>query len=400
MKYADQNRLKEKWFDYFQDTLEYLRDRDLLRSLCPITPPTGPEVMIHGKRYLLFCSNDYLGLADDPRMKQAASQAALTFGTGAGASRLISGNLELYNTLEQEVSRLKLTEASLVFSSGFAANVGVIPALCGAPDDLIISDELNHASIIDGCRLSKARVEIYPHCDVERVRDILSNRPSSSKVLMVTDGIFSMDGDLAPLKELFALSLEYGALLLVDDAHGTGVVGKTGAGSLEYFGLEGTEIIQIGTFSKALGGLGGFLAGPKGAVDHVLNRARSLIYSTGLPPSVLASNTMALKIVREEPERRERLKELTRELTSGLKKLGFSVDKGPAPIFPVIVGDKREALRLSRFLWEKGIFVPAIRPPTVPEGKSRLRISLSALHTPQQINALVETLADFFRRGA
>jgi len=351
------------------------------------------------RRYLLFCSNDYLGLASDPKMKEAASKAVLSYGTGSGASRLISGNLHLYEALEQAVAELKSTETSVVFSSGFATNVGVIPALAQSQDVIILSDELNHASIIDGCRLSKAMVKVYPHCDVDRVRSMLSDAPPGSKVLIVTDGIFSMDGDIAPLRELYSLSVEYGALLLVDDAHGTGVLGERGAGSLEYVGLEGSEIVQIGTFSKALGGLGGFVAGSRLVVDYIINRARSLIYSTGLPPSVLASNLMAIKIVRQEPERRKKLTLLSQQLVSGLESLGFSIQKGPSPIFPLIIGDKQETLELSHFLWDEGIIVPAIRPPTVPEGKSRLRISLSALHSSEQVEKLLECLGRFFRRG-
>ncbi len=400
MKCAVANKAKDPWFQYFQDSLDYLKHRDLLRSLRSITPVSGPEVMVGQSRYLLFCSNDYLGLASEPRMKEAASKAALSYGTGSGASRLISGNLHLYGELEKEVSQLKSTEGSLVFSSGFAANVGVISALARSQDALILSDELNHASIIDGCRLSKAEVMVYPHCDSDYVRSLLSSAPPRSKILIVTDGIFSMDGDIAPLQELYALSVEYGALLLVDDAHGTGVIGENGAGSLEYVGLEGAEIVQIGTFSKALGGLGGFVAGSALVIDYLINRARSLIYSTGLPPSVLASNLMALKIVRQEPERRHKLGLLSRRLVSGLASLGFSIQKGPSPIFPLIIGGKREILELSRFLWNKGIFVPAIRPPTVPEGKSRLRISLSAVHTQEQVEELLEALTQFFRRGA
>jgi len=387
------------WFQYFQISLDRLRNKDLLRVLRSITPISGPEVMAGQRRYLLFCSNDYLGLASDPKMKEAASKAVLSYGTGSGASRLISGNLHLYEALEQAVAELKSTETSVVFSSGFATNVGVIPALAQSQDVIILSDELNHASIIDGCRLSKAMVKVYPHCDVDRVRSMLSDAPPGSKVLIVTDGIFSMDGDIAPLKELYSLSVEYGALLLVDDAHGTGVLGERGAGSLEYVGLEGSEIVQIGTFSKALGGLGGFVAGSRLVVDYIINRARSLIYSTGLPPSVLASNLMAIKIVRQEPERRKKLTLLSQQLVSGLEALGFSIQKGPSPIFPLIIGDKQETLELSHFLWDEGIIVPAIRPPTVPEGKSRLRISLSALHSSEQVERLLECLGRFFRRG-
>jgi 8-amino-7-oxononanoate synthase len=351
------------------------------------------------RSYLAFCSNDYLGLASDSRMKKASSEALKWWGTGSGASRLISGNSRLYDDLEAEIARFKETESALVFSCGYSANLGLIPCLAGS-GDLILSDALNHASIVDACRLSKATVEIYPHCDHQYLEDFLAKRRVEGKVMVVTDGVFSMDGDLAPIPELLRVCEFHGALLVVDDAHGTGVIGSRGAGILDHFDMQEGDIVQMGTFSKALGSLGGFVAGSNLLIDFVLNRARSLIYSTALPPPVLAANREAIKVVQEEPERRERLCELMHYLRSGLERLGLSEKNRNTPIFPLIIGRPKETVALSNFLWNKGIFTPPIRPPSVPQNQSRLRITLNALHSRTDLDRLILALEAYYRLGS
>jgi glycine C-acetyltransferase/8-amino-7-oxononanoate synthase len=332
-------------------------------------------------------------------MKKAAANALQLWGTGSGASRLISGNTTLYKDLEEEVALFKQTGSALVFSSGYAANVGLISSLVG-PGDLILSDFLNHASIVDACRLSKARIQVYPHTDVDFLEDFMGKRDEDEKALVVTDGVFSMDGDLAPIPELYRICRKYGALLIVDDAHATGVIGEKAGGSLDYFNLENPDIVQVGTFSKALGSLGGFVVGSTSLVDFVLNRARSLIYSTALPPSVLAANLEGLRIIQADPSRRERLHDLISYLQNGLELLGFHVSPGPVPIFPLLLGSTEETVSLSQHLWDRGIFVPPIRPPTVPHDKSRLRISLSALHTKEDLDQLLMALDEWFKLGS
>lgn len=387
------------WPDYVAHAIRELKEKGLYRQLKVLDSPPAASVKVGRKTVLVFCSNDYLGLATDARMKTAAQRAVRAWGTGAGASRLISGNIAPYRNLERAVSKLKGAEAALVFSSGYATNLGVITSLAG-PGDLILSDALNHASIVDACRLSRAGLHVYAHRDVEALEALLLKRPAGGRVMVVTDGVFSMDGDLAPLPELIALCRRYGALLVVDDAHGTGVIGPEGRGVFDHFGIREKDAVQVGTFSKALGSLGGFVAASAGMVDFLLNHARSLIYSTGLPPAVLAANMEAIRIVTEEPSRRRHLQRLTQRLRAALKPLGFHFEDGPAPIIPLVVGETDEATRLSSFLWDEGIFTPPIRPPTVPEGQSRLRISLSALHRQEDVDRLVYAVKDYYRQGS
>ena len=387
------------WTRFLSEGLNDLRDNGLYRQLRVFSSPTSPQVTIGERSYLLFCSNDYLGLADDSRMKRAAVDAIQSWGTGSGASRFISGNISLYRDLETEVASYKHTEAALVFSSGYSTNLGVISSLVGE-GDLVLSDALNHASIIDACRLSKATIHVYPHGDPQYLESFLSRTSVLGRVLVVTDGIFSMTGDLAPLPELQRICTKYGALLLVDDAHGTGVIGPDGRGSLNFFNMEDQDIVQVGTFSKALGSLGGFVAGSTLLIDFILNHARSLIYSTALSPSVLASNREGLKIVNEDSSLRERLSDRISAMHAGLSRLGINISSGPAPILPLVVGDLRETLSLAQYLWEIGIFIPPIRPPTVPHGQSCLRISLNALHTMADVDRLILALGTFYKLGS
>ncbi len=399
MKFAHRTPTLPPWAHFLSSYLQDLQGKDLLRRLIPVQSLGSSRAVVAGKEMVLFCTNDYLGLSSDQRMKKAAMSALEQWGTGSGASRLISGNMVLYGQLEADCARFKETGSALVFSSGYSTNIGVITSLV-SQGDTILSDQLNHASIVDACRLSRAEVIVYPHGDAHAVESYLKSKNRKGKILVVTDGVFSMDGDLAPLPDLSGLCKDYGALLVVDDAHGTGILGKRGAGTLDYFDIPSEGIIQVSTFSKALGSLGGFVACTKIARQYFVNKARSLIYSTALPPSVLAANIEALRIVQQDPGLRFRLRQLTLRLRKGLEALGIPVPNHPTPIFPIIIGVAGQTVRLSKYLMEKGVFVPPIRPPTVPKGQSRLRISLSASHREEDIDLLVSALSDYFRRGA
>ena len=378
---------------FLRETLDSLQDAGLLRSLRSLAGEPGAEVLVNGRPVLLLCSNNYLGLATDERMKQAARAAIEAFGCGATGSRLISGNLELYRTLERELADFKGAEAALVFTSGYQANVGTVSALVG-PGDAVFSDALNHASLIDGCRLSRAEVIIYDHRDPEDLERNLAIRSAARRKLILTESVFSMDGDLAPLKDLAFLAKKYGALLMVDEAHATGIFGATGAGLVEALGLRQQVDVQMGTFSKALGSLGGYIAGSKDLVQYLIQRARSFIFTTGLPPAVLAASTAALRIVRQEPQRREALWRNVRHLRKGLEKIGFALGPEQSQILPLRLWDQRRTMAACRFLLRQGIFVQGIRPPTVPTGTARLRIAPMATHTAEQIT---EALAAFQR---
>lgn len=398
MRFVAKKNQPESWPEFMVRALNGLRDEGLYRQLRVVDPPVSTHISIDNSSYLIFCSNDYLGLANDPRLKKAATEALKSWGTGSGASRFISGNLSLYEDLEADAACFKQAEAALVFSSGYTTNVGVISSLVDK-DDLILSDALNHASIVDACRLSKAKIQIYPHADYCYIENFLKHESEMGKVLVVTDGVFSMTGDIAPLPELHRICSSNGALLMVDDAHGTGVIGPEGRGSLDYFGMETSDIIQIGTFSKALGSLGGFVAGSNLLIDFITNHARPLMYSTALPPSILASSREGLRIA-QDPSRRARLSELRRYLKAGLERMGLPVCSGPTPIVPLVIGDVKETLSLAHYLLEKRIFVPPIRPPTVPNGSSRLRISLSALHTEADLDRLFLALDGYYKKGS
>ncbi|HHT9118292.1 MAG TPA: 8-amino-7-oxononanoate synthase [Candidatus Hypogeohydataceae bacterium YC38] len=375
--------------------LQGLRQEGLYRSLLSVGGVEGPFVKIWGKKYVCFCSNDYLGLAGHPRIKRAAQEAIERYGWGTGASRLVSGNTTVHEALEVELAHFKGTEAALVFPSGYMANVGTVTALVGK-GDIVIGDRLNHASLIDGCRLSGADFRVYAHKDTEGLEGILRRSSQYRKRLIVTDGVFSMDGDLAPLPNIVELAKKYKAILMVDDAHGTGVLGKKGKGTVEHYGLERGVDVQMGTLSKALGGIGGFVAGSKTLIEYLKNRSRPFIYTTALPVAACAAAREALKVIEEEPSRREALWRNVRCLKEGLKVQRFKGLKVPeveSPIFPIVIGDAKEAVALSRSLFEKGLWVTAIRPPTVPEGTSRLRVTVTSEHTQEHIQALLSALA-------
>jgi 8-amino-7-oxononanoate synthase len=382
----------------FKQELSRLQNRHLLRRLKVIESSDGRTASIDGKRVLLLCSNDYLGLAGHPALRLAAVEAMNRYGFGSGASRLVSGNSSLHQELEQEIALFKGTEAALVFNSGYAANTGVIPALAGT-GDLILSDSLNHASIIDGCRLSKARTEVYRHRDVNHAELLLKNSQGSGRRLIVTDGVFSMDGDIAPLPDLVALAERYNALLMVDDAHATGVLGKSGRGTAEHFGLSGRVPIQMGTLGKALGSFGAYISGSRELIDYLVNGSRSFIFSTALPPAICAASIAALHLVEQEPALRARLWENRAHFAEGITALGMSVHPSETPIMPLFLGDSENTLRASEKLLSNGIYTTAIRPPTVAEGAARLRITVTSSHSEEDIDRALEIFSSLQREG-
>ena len=379
---------KEHWL---KSELDQLNQAGLSRSLRSVmTAPTG-RILLDGREVILLGSNNYLGLSVHPVVIEAAGAALQKYGTGASASRLMSGNCHLYTELETKIAKAKGTEASLVFGSGYLANIGAIPALVG-DGDLILSDVLNHASIIDGCRLSPATKQIYRHCDVEHIESLLGQSMNFRRRLIVTDGVFSMDGDIAPLPEICALAEKYDAMVMVDDAHGFGVLGETGGGTIEYFGLENRGVIQMGTLSKAIGGLGGYVAGSANLIDFLINRARGFIFTTGLPPATLAGASAAIDVIRSNPELRQRLSSNVLLLKNALLERGFQLLPSQTQILPLILGSVEVAARFAEVLLSHGVYAPAIRPPTVPEGTSRLRISVIASHTAEDLEAAIAGL--------
>ncbi|RID84081.1 8-amino-7-oxononanoate synthase [Peribacillus asahii] len=376
--------------DYLSQELQQIREQGLFRTLRRIDASSDTETVLEGKKVLLFSSNNYLGLANDSRMKEKAIEAIKQFGTGSGGSRLTTGNLSLHEQLERDIASFKGKEASLVFSSGFLANVGIISTLM-KQGDVILSDSLNHASIIDGCRLSKADTVIYNHVDMNDLEKKLQSVTSYQRKLIVTDGVFSMDGNIAPLPAIVSLAQKYGAMVMVDDAHSTGILGKTGAGTAEYFGLTNQIDLLMGTLSKSIGAEGGYVAASHSLIQYLRNKARSFIFQTALSPSVVAASIEGIRIIREERERSVRLLENAEFLRNGLKKSGFSLVDGSTPILAVLIGSAQDAVHFSKRLEEEGIFAPAIRPPTVPEGMSRIRLTIMATHRQEQLEYALHT---------
>ena len=370
----------------WEKDLQKLAREYLLREISVIDSPSGPLMSLDGQNTLQFASNDYLGLANHPHLKHAACKAIEQFGVGAGASRLISGTLKPHHNLELAIAQFTNTEAALTFSSGYATNLGVIPQLAKT-GGLILADRLCHASLIDACRLSRATLRVFHHNDVEHLHSLLTKRPTNRPTLLITEGVFSMDGDLASLPELVRLAEEFEAFLLVDDAHGTGVMGPTGRGSIEYWGVESANILHMGTLSKALGTSGGFMTGTKDFIAYLINTSRSFIYSTAPPPAMAAAAQAAIHLIQQEPERRAQLWQNREHMYQGLKAMGCHMTKTQSPILPIIVNDPRLAIEMSLGLQKKGIYIPAIRPPTVPKGTSRLRVTVSAEHSTEQIDA-------------
>ena len=373
--------------EWIESDLERIKEKDLFRILTELETGQSPDITISGKNYILLGSNGYLGLSVDPAVKKAALEALEKYGAGSGGSRLVSGSTDLHRELEDCIARFKKTEAAILFSSGYLANVGTISSLVGE-GDVVYSDELNHASIIDGCRLSKAEIKIYPHLDTEGLESLLrEDSARKCRKLVVTDTVFSMDGDVAPLKEITELSEKYGAALMVDEAHATGVLGKRGSGATEYIGVEERVPIVMGTLSKAVGSLGGYVAGSQKLIDFIRNRVRSYIFDTSLPAPSLAASITAIHIIENEPERRERLWSLIHRFKAGIESIGLTVMPSDSAIVPVLVGEAAPALRFASMLRERGVYTPAVRPPSVPPGMCRIRVTLMATHTEEQIDA-------------
>lgn len=351
----------------------------------------GGKVRVAGEVLLNLSSNDYLGLAQDPRLIAAAGDAAARWGTGAGASRLVAGHLRLHEDLETELAGFKEAEAAVLFSTGYMANLGVITALLGQ-GDVIFSDRLNHASIMDGIKLSGATLHRFPHRDMNQLEKILQQTPGRKRRLIITDSVFSVDGDLAPLWELVALKERYGAWLMIDEAHATGVLGPGGAGLAQALGLAAGVDVHMGTFSKALGSLGGYVAGERRLIEYLHNKARSFIYTTAMPPPVLGAIQAALKIVREEPERRLRLLQESEKFRRGLQDAGFDTLGSETQIVPAIVGKNEPTLKFAAALRARGLMAVALRPPTVPPGRARVRFSLSAAHSSADLAQALKTI--------
>jgi 8-amino-7-oxononanoate synthase len=373
---------------FLSAALEDLKRQALYRCLRPVRGAQSPRVEVAGRKVVLLSSNDYLGLAGNSSLKDAAMYALEHYGCGAGASRSISGTMEIHLQLEEKIAHFKGCEAALLFSSGYMANLGLLSSLM-SKGDLILSDELNHASIIDGCRLSRADVWVYRHRDMDHLNYLL-NVSSHHRKLIVTDGVFSMEGAIAPLSHIKELADRYGALIMVDDAHATGVLGKRGRGTAEYFGLADHIEIQMGTLGKALGGFGAYVAGSRILIDYLINHCRTFMYTTALPPAVAAMALAALEIVESEPQRREQLWDNTYYFSKGLQKLGFNILGSETPIIPILIGDNTLTMEADHRLMERGIFAQGIRPPTVPPRSSRLRTSLMATHTKKDLDLALD----------
>jgi len=385
------NVLKTDLNTYLQTQLEQIREKGLYRSLRSLDSAADAVVMADGRRLIQFSSNNYLGFANHPVLRQAAANALEQYGVGVGASRLIAGNCSLYQKLEERLMRFKETEAALVFPTGYQANLGVITALAG-PEDIIFSDELNHASIVDGCRLSGAAIIIYPHRNLDVLEKRIRTSPAGRNRLIITDGVFSMDGTIAPLAELSELARHYGCWIMVDEAHATGVLGKRGSGTAEHFHMKEDIHIHMGTFSKALGSLGGYIAGSRTLIDYLINKSRNLMYTTGLPPAVLSVNYAALELAEQAFDLRNRLWDMTHFFRKRLVEAGFNTLESETPIIPLVIGDAAKTVQFSRRLFEQGINAHGIRPPTVAEGLSRLRISLIATHTWEDLHYALDVI--------
>jgi len=382
---------------WLPDALDDLRDRDLLRVLTHCGGAADPEVPIDGVPHLLLASNNYLGLANDPRVVAGARAALEEYGAGAGASRLVTGSLDLHRRLEDRIAALKRCEDALVFPTGFQANVGTIPALVGR-GDVVFSDELNHASLIDGCRLSGAEVVRYPHADAGALEAAVracagAEGSARRRRLIVTDTVFSMDGDLAPLPAIVGIGERYGCMVMVDEAHATGVLGATGAGALEHFGLEGRAPLVMGTLSKALGSQGGYVAGDRALCDYLRTRDRGFVFTTALAPAAAGAAMAALDIVRDEPQRRARLHTLVARLVAGVESLGYTVLPTDSAVVGVLIGAAADTLAVGASLRASGVWAPAIRPPSVPVGTARMRLTVMATHQDRHIDRAIEALA-------
>ena len=386
---------------HLEDEVAALKERHLYRALRVMSSAQGPIVSVDEKRLISLSSNDYLGLTHHPRLRDAALAAVRDFGVGSGAVRTIAGTMSMHEALEAELAEFKGTPAVLTFQSGFTANTGVIPTITGETD-LIVSDSLNHASIIDGMRLSKAPRKVYPHADVEALKGVLAEAIENGRdgsgepyrsILVVTDGVFSMDGDIAPLPGIVEAAEAVGAAVFVDDAHASGVLGRDGRGSVDHFGLHGRVAIQVGTLSKAVGALGGYVAGSVALREILTQRARPFLFSTSHPPAVVAACREAIKVMQEEPELLERLWTNTRRFKSELGRLGFDIGRSETPITPVMMGDPETAMRFSDRLMGEGVFAQPVVYPTVALDLARIRTIVTAAHTDEQLDRALEAFS-------
>jgi glycine C-acetyltransferase len=383
-------RVPTESLNYLKDQLEELEAAGSAIHPKVLEGEQLPRARFDGRDVINLASNNYLGLAAHPRLKEAASRAASDLGAGSGAVRTIAGTMTLHRELEQRFAAFKGAEDALMFQSGFTANSGTVGAIL-TKEDVIVSDQLNHASLIDGARLSRAEIKVYPHKDVEVADRLLSETKREGRhQLLITDGVFSMDGDIAPLPELCEVAEKHGAIMMIDDAHASGVLGKNGRGTVDHFGVHGRVDIQVGTLSKAIGVLGGFIAGPTHLIEWLVNRGRPFLFSTSAPPAVAAACIEALNILEEEPDRVERLWERTRVFKEGLRSLGYDTGASETPITPVIAGEDREAQDLSRMLWDEGVFTPPIVYPTVAKGSARVRTIVTSEHTEDDLQQALD----------
>ncbi len=384
--------------------LNELREKGTYFKLRILEDQQAPVCHYDGREVINLASNNYLGLANDPRLIEAAINATRKLGVGSGAVRTIAGTMRIHMELEEKIAAFKNVEACVVFQSGFTANAGTVSSILGK-EDFILSDELNHASIIDGARLSRAKIKVFRHKDAAHCEELLKEiQNDPGKKLIITDGVFSMDGDIGPVDKLAALAEKYGAIMMVDDAHASGVLGRKGRGSVDHFGMHGRVDVQVGTLSKAIGALGGYVCGSRDLIDYLYHRARPFLFSTSHPPSVAATCIKAFEILETEPERIERLWANTRYLQSQLQSAGFNIGgrTTPAtetPITPLIIGDGRQTMEFSRALFDAGILGTGIAFPTVPEGKARVRLIVTSEHTRQQLDRALETLTSIARKA-
>ncbi len=384
-----------KGFEYLQEELDSMKESGTFRSLVPLESEQGSRVVINGKEVIQLSSNNYLGLTSHPRLRKAALDAVEKYGAGTGSVRTIAGTFTMHEELEKKLADFKHTEASLVFQSGFTTNQGVLSAIL-SPEDVVISDELNHASIIDGIRLTKAARKVYKHVDMKDLERALLESKDYRKRLIVTDGVFSMDGNIAPLPEIVELAEKYDALIMVDDAHASGVLGKNGRGTVNHFGLDGRVHIQVGTLSKAIGVLGGYVASTKTLIDYLILKGRPFLFSTSHPPAVTMACIEAVNVLLEEPELIERLWDNTRFFKKGLQSLGFNTGKSQTPITPIIVGEEALSHHFSDRVLQYGVFAQGIAFPTVAKGMARVRTIVTAQHSKEELQ---EALNAFEKAG-
>jgi len=384
---------------YLGTELDALKQQGLYRSLRILDGEQKPKAEFDHRQVVNLSSNNYLGLTTHPRLREAALDATRRLGVGSGSVRTIAGTMDIHMELERRLAAFKKTESVVVFQSGFAANAGTVAAVL-SKDDYVVSDELNHASIIDGCRLSRATIKVFPHKNVEAARTILKELPAPGRKLLITDGVFSMDGDLGAVPELCAVAEEFGAIMMVDDAHASGVFGANGRGTIDHFNVHGRVDIQVGTLSKAIGALGGYVAGSKTLIEFLYHRARPFLFSTSHPPAVAAACVAALDVLEQEPQIIQRLWDNTRFFKAGLVALGFNTGISESPITPVIAGEGARAMKLSDRLFEEGVFAQGIAFPTVARDKARVRTIVTATHTRDELQFALDVFAKVGRELA